>query len=192
MMNPPLQNWQSELNSILTEFSGKANLKKGKLFVIGCSTSEVAGSRIGTAGTEAIAEMIFTELKKFGENTGVSFAFQCCEHLNRALVVEREVAEAKGLEEVSVIPVNSAGGAMATYAFGHFTDPVVVEHLKADAGIDIGDTFIGMHLKHVAVPVRTEKKTVGSAHVTLAVTRPKLIGGKRAVYEHEQKNTSCT
>lgn len=120
-------------------------------------------------------------------------AFQCCEHLNRALVVEKELAIRERLEEVSVVPVPQAGGAMAAFAYRHLQDPTVVEFIKADAGIDIGDTFIGMHLKHVAVPVRVSVKTLGEAHVTLAKTRPKLIGGPRAVYDtvETSENDAC-
>ncbi|MEL3970665.1 TIGR01440 family protein [Rossellomorea oryzaecorticis] len=174
---------QEQLRSILTEFKEKVSLKKGQVFVVGCSTSEVVGERIGTAGTFEVAEMIYSELKEFADSAGVSLAFQCCEHLNRAIVLERETAERKNLDEVTVIPARSAGGAMATHAYRSFKDPVMVEFIKADAGIDIGDTFIGMQLKHVAVPVRVSQKSLGGAHVTLAMTRPKLIGGVRAVYE---------
>lgn len=158
---------------------------KDKILVIGCSTSEIAGERIGTAGTTEVAEVIFSELQKYATEQEFHLAFQCCEHLNRAIVVERQTMIEKGLEEVSVIPVQNAGGSMATYAYGHFHDPVVVEHIKADAGIDIGDTFIGMHLKPVVVPLRIKQKTLGNAHVTLATTRPKLIGGARAVYNRK-------
>ncbi|MGR3766140.1 TIGR01440 family protein [Rossellomorea sp. NS-SX7] len=174
---------QEQLSSILTEFKEKVSLKKGQVFVVGCSTSEVIGERIGTAGTFDVAEMIYDELKGFADSLGVSLAFQCCEHLNRAIVLERETAERLRLDEVTVVPARSAGGAMATHAYRSFEDPVMVEFIKADAGIDIGDTFIGMQLKHVAVPVRVAQKSLGGAHVTLAVTRPKLIGGVRAVYE---------
>ena len=187
-----IQVCEEELKAILTEFKEQASFKKGQLLVVGCSTSEVIGERIGTSGTVEVAEMIYRCLKKFQADTGIELAFQCCEHLNRALVVERSVAEARHFAEVSVVPVRKAGGAMATYAFGAFDDAVVVEFIKADAGIDIGNTLIGMHLKHVAVPVRVRQKTVGQAHVTLAKVRPKLIGGARAVYEREQANTSCT
>jgi uncharacterized protein (TIGR01440 family) len=174
---------KNELKMILQDFSKQVPLKKGQVFVVGCSTSEVIGERIGTAGTIEVAEMIFDELKGWADTKGVSLAFQCCEHLNRALVLEREAAERKGLDEVTVIPVRQAGGAMATKAYHSFQDPVMVEHIKGDAGIDIGDTFIGMHLKHVAVPIRVTQKSLGEAHVTLAKTRPKLIGGTRAIYE---------
>ncbi|WP_110112628.1 TIGR01440 family protein [Bacillus sp. CGMCC 1.16541] len=183
--------WQEELQTILHDFHKQINITRGQLMVIGCSTSEVVGERIGTAGTKEVAEMLFRTFTHFQQETGVSLAFQCCEHLNRALVVEKEVAEKRGLEVVSVIPIRKAGGAMATYAYHHFKNPVVVEFIKADAGIDIGDTFIGMHLKHVAVPVRCSIKQIGNAHVTFATTRPKLIGGVRAVYEQSEENEEC-
>jgi uncharacterized protein (TIGR01440 family) len=186
-----IQEWEKELESILTEFKDQAQLKPGQWLVVGCSTSEVIGEKIGTAGTVEVAEMIFQKVHRFAQETGVNLAFQCCEHLNRALVVERSTAEEKGFDEVSVVPVRTAGGAMATYAFGAFKDSAVVEFIKADAGIDIGNTLIGMHLKHVAVPVRVGQKRVGHAQVTLAKTRPKLIGGTRAVYERNPDNTSC-
>ncbi|GLI83991.1 UPF0340 protein [Rossellomorea marisflavi] len=169
--------------TILQEFHDQVPLRKGQVLVIGCSTSEVMGERIGTAGAIDTAELIYEELRKYADKSGVSLAFQCCEHLNRAIVIERETAETKNLDEVTVVPVRKAGGAMATHAYHRFLDPVIVEHIKADAGIDIGDTFIGMHLKHVAVPVRVSVRSLGHAHVTLARTRPKLIGGNRAVYE---------
>jgi uncharacterized protein (TIGR01440 family) len=187
-----IQEWEKELENILSEFQSQASLKPGQLMVVGCSTSEVIGEKIGTSGTVEVAEMIFRQLSSFAQATGVSLAFQCCEHLNRALVVEQAVAVARGLDEVSVVPVRKAGGAMATYAFEKLGDAVVVEFIKADAGIDIGQTFIGMHLKHVAVPIRVGQKNVGHASVTLAKTRPKLIGGARAVYERNEGNSSCS
>ncbi|WP_113928271.1 TIGR01440 family protein [Bacillus sp. P14.5] len=182
---------KNQLNSILKEFKEQSPLKEGSLLVIGCSTSEVIGQRIGTAGTFEAAEVIFNEIKAFASDQGAGIAFQCCEHLNRALVMEREWADKRGYEEVSVIPARAAGGAMATYAYEKFEDPVVVEFIKAEAGIDIGQTFIGMHMKHVAVPIRVSQKTLGEAHVSLAKTRPKLIGGTRAVYEPTPENKSC-
>ncbi|MBU8914995.1 TIGR01440 family protein [Neobacillus sp. 114] len=187
-----IQQWENELEAILTEFKEQVSLRPGQLLVIGCSTSEVIGERIGTAGTIEVAEMIFRQMQKFQTETGVHLAFQCCEHLNRAIVVERSVAFVRGFEEVSVVPVRKAGGAMATFAFEKMNDAVVVEFVKAEAGIDIGSTLIGMHLKHVAVPVRVKQKFLGHAHVTLAKTRPKLIGGARAVYERTDANSSCS
>jgi uncharacterized protein (TIGR01440 family) len=190
-MSADLQEWKRQWQTILQEFRKQVSLSPEQILVIGCSTSEVIGQKIGTAGTTEVAEMLFNELKKLREETGVQLAFQCCEHLNRALVVEKKTAVENKLEIVSVIPVRSAGGAMAEYAYNHLQEPVVVEFIKADAGIDVGDTLIGMHLKHVAVPVRTSLKQVGHAHVTLAKTRPKLIGGARAVYSLEKPNISC-
>lgn len=187
-----IEEWETQLASILKEFQEQAPLKKGQLLVVGCSTSEVIGEKIGTAGSVDVAEMIFRQCKKFQEATGIELAFQCCEHLNRALVVERSTAVDRRLDEVTVVPVRKAGGAMATYAYRHMNEPVMVEFIKADAGIDIGLTLIGMHLKHVAVPVRVKQKQVGHAIVTLAKTRPKLIGGVRAVYELTDENVSCS
>jgi uncharacterized protein (TIGR01440 family) len=187
-----IEAWEQSLQTILGEFLEQTALTEKQILVVGCSTSEVIGAKIGTAGTFEMAEMIFRQLKRVQAQTGVQLAFQCCEHLNRALVVERATLEAKGLEEVTVVPARTAGGAMATYAFEQFQDPAVVEFIRADAGIDIGDTLIGMHIKHVAVPVRTSLKRVGDAHVTLAKSRPKLIGGARAVYERKSDNESCT
>lgn len=182
---------QEQTRQLLKEFQQQAELKEQQILVIGCSTSEVAGEKIGASGTVEIAEALFRELQEFQKETGVTLSIQCCEHLNRALVVERETAKLHNLEIVTVVPVRKAGGALATYAYGHMTDPVVVEFIKADAGIDIGDTFIGMHLKHVAVPIRTSVHAIGNAHVTMAKTRGKLIGGERAVYVKDNENQSC-
>lgn len=185
-MSDQLQNVEKQVYHALSDLQKQAELKPGQLLVVGASTSEVTGGRIGTSGTMEVAQALFNGVKMFQEETRVAVAVQCCEHLNRALVVERETADRLRLEEVRVVPARSAGGALATHAFHHFEDPVMVEFIKADAGIDIGDTFIGMHLKHVAVPVRTEVKSIGEAHVTLAKTRPKLIGGERAVYPSKE------
>jgi uncharacterized protein (TIGR01440 family) len=192
LLTETIQAWEENLQTILDEFLEQTPLSEKNILVVGCSTSEVIGEKIGTAGTFDVAEMIFRQLKRVQNQTGVQLAFQCCEHLNRALVVERPTLEEKGLEEVSVVPARTAGGAMATFAYENFNDPAMVEFIKADAGIDIGDTLIGMHMKHVAVPVRTSVKTVGGAHVTLAKTRSKLIGGARAVYEKKEDNNSCS
>ncbi|MGM8211417.1 TIGR01440 family protein [Virgibacillus sp. W0430] len=176
------------MRAIVSEWNKSGHLQRGHLFVIGCSTSEAAGEKIGTSGSEEIAAVIYTELEKLQQKTGMHLVFQCCEHLNRALVLEREAAQKLQLEEVSVIPAVQAGGSMATYAFKQLTDPVVVESLQAHAGIDIGDTMIGMHLKSVAVPLRFQQKMVGEARITAARTRPKLIGGVRACYRSEPPN----
>ncbi|GGD00623.1 TIGR01440 family protein [Pontibacillus salipaludis] len=180
---------KEDIKHIVDEWIDSSYLKQGDLFVVGCSTSEVAGEHIGTSGSARIAEDIFEELMRLKEQCGIHIAFQCCEHLNRALVLERDVMREHRLEEVSVIPVRSAGGSMATHAYHHLNDPVVVEEIIANAGIDIGDTFIGMHIKKVAVPVRFKQKEIGEAHVTSVRSRPKLIGGNRAVYTIEQQSS---
>lgn len=182
---------KEQLQTILSDLQEVSMLTSEDIVVIGCSTSEVIGEKIGTSGTEEVASTIFQELTSFQERTGVQLAFQCCEHLNRALVVEKETAVNNRLEIVAVVPVRKAGGAMAEFAYNQFKNPVMVEFIKGDAGIDIGDTLIGMHLKHVAVPIRSSINQVGQAHVTLAKTRPKLIGGIRAVYSDKADNFSC-
>jgi len=187
-----VEQWRKEMKQLMKECSEHLPVKAGQVLVIGCSTSEIAGQKIGTSGTLEAAEMLYSELRKFAEEKSLHLAFQCCEHLNRAIVVERQTAEEFGYDEVTVVPVRNAGGAMATHAYSRMSDPVVIEFIKADAGIDIGDTFIGMHLKHVAVPVRVSQKEVGNAHVTIATTRPKLIGGARAVYEKQKLNDQCS
>jgi uncharacterized protein (TIGR01440 family) len=175
----------------LSDLQEKAKLTSEHTIVVGTSTSEVIGKHIGTAGTQQVAEAIYQALHGFQEKTGVHLAFQCCEHLNRALVVEQKTQMKNNLQQVTVIPVSKAGGSMAAYAYQQFESPRVVEFILADAGIDIGDTLIGMHLKHVAVPVRSSIKMVGEAHLTMATTRPKLIGGSRAVYEDENQGGKC-
>lgn len=174
---------KEQLTTALKELQEAAKLREGELLVIGTSTSEVQGSRIGQAGTIETAEILWEAFDDFQQGTGVHLAFQGCEHINRAVTLERETAERYHLEPVNVIPVPEAGGSMSAYAFTQMKDPVLVEGISAHAGIDIGDTFIGMHLKQVAVPVRTSIKEIGEAHVTFARTRPKLIGGVRAKYE---------
>lgn len=160
-----------------------ANLKKGQILVIGCSTSEIIGSKIGTQSVPEVAEAVFAAIKQVADECGVFVAAQCCEHLNRALIIERKLAEEKGLEIVNVVPQPKAGGSFATACHKALEEPVAVEHIKADAGLDIGQTLIGMHLKDVAVPVRLSVKTVGEALLTAARVRPKFIGGCRAVYD---------
>lgn len=165
------------------ELAEKSGIKKGNVVVIGCSTSEVIGERIGTSGSIEPAQAIFDGLNSVFAGMGVYIAAQCCEHLNRAIIIEREKAEAMGLEEVCVVPHPHAGGSFATAAYHTMKDPVAVEEIRADAGIDIGNTLIGMHLKRVAVPLRLENNTIGEAKLNAARTRPKLIGGERAKYE---------
>lgn len=177
--------WQLQLEETLGELEQAIEFRKGRVFVVGCSTSEVVGQHIGTGGGLDIAESLYEPLRKFAERHKIFLAFQGCEHINRALTVERHAAEKYGWEPVTVIPVPKAGGSMSAYAFSNMHDPVVVEEIQAHAGIDIGQTMIGMHLKRVAVPVRTSVKLIGDAIVSAATTRPKLIGGSRANYDRE-------
>ena len=160
-----------------------ARLEDGQLFVVGCSTSEVGGVTIGTFSSPDVAEAVFGGLYQATQEAGVFLVAQCCEHLNRALIMEKEAAERYGYEIVNVVPQPKAGGSFATAAYKAFDCPVAVEHVKAHAGMDIGDTLIGMHLKDVAVPVRIRTKEIGDAHVVCARTRAKYIGGGRAIYD---------
>lgn len=165
------------------ELIEKAHLKSGNIVVVGCSTSEVLGDKLGTNSSPETAGILFRSLYEVFEKEGIYIAAQCCEHLNRAIIVERDAQPFA--ETVNVIPQPKAGGSFATEAYKVFKNPVAVEEIKADAGIDIGSTLIGMHLKKVAVPVRLENNTIGKAYVTAARTRPKFIGGVRAVYDEE-------
>lgn len=178
-----LKQIRQDMEAVVSEWCAGGYLSKDDIFVIGCSTSEVAGKHIGTSGSEEVASVIFKALTNLKDKTGVRLAFQCCEHLNRSIVVEKETKQLHRLEEVSAIPVPEAGGSMAAFAYRNMNNPVVVETIQADIGIDIGETMIGMHLKRVAVPLRFDQRTIGNTRITAARTRPKLIGGKRAVYE---------
>ncbi len=157
-----------------------AKLKKGNILVVGCSTSEVTGSKIGTNSSPDTANNLFDGIKKAADEKGVFIAAQCCEHLNRAIIIE---AAAVYGDTVNVVPQPKAGGSFATAAYKAFKEPVAVEEIKADAGIDIGFTMIGMHLKKVAVPVRLQNNRIGEALVLGARCRPKFIGGERAAYD---------
>lgn len=171
-----------ETEQLLHDLLEEMPLSVDHLLVAGVSTSEVRGERIGTAGSDEVAGAIFRAVEAVSREHGFHVAYQCCEHLNRALVVRAGTLEQFGLTEVTVIPVSEAGGSMAAHAYRQWSDAVMAEQVQAHAGIDIGDTFIGMHLQPVAVPVRSRVKQIGEAHVTAARTRPKLIGGRRAVY----------
>ena len=174
---------KKQASAAAEELCGIARLTSGNILVVGCSTSEICGSRIGSDSNIDAAEAVFSGIYEITQKYGVWLAAQCCEHLNRALIVEREAVP--GMEIVNVVPQPKAGGSFATMAWKAFRDPVAVEEIRADAGLDIGDTFIGMHLKRVAVPVRLSLRQIGCAHLTAARTRPKYIGGSRAVYNQE-------
>lgn len=180
--------FENEINQakqIITEFIEKAKLKNNDVLVIGCSSSEIIGEDIGKGSSLEAAQAVFGAIYPILKERGIFLACQCCEHLNRAIITEREVAERKNLESVNVVPQPKAGGSFATTAYKTFSEPVALEHIKADAGIDIGDTLIGMHLKDVAVPVRLSVRKIGQANVVCARTRAKFIGGERAHYNSE-------
>ena len=160
-----------------------AGLERGSILVVGCSTSEVAGASIGSFSSPELAEVVFGGIYQATQEMGVWLAAQCCEHLNRAIIIERELAARERIPVVNVIPKPKAGGSFATTAYERFVQPVAVEHIRAQAGMDIGDTLIGMHLRDVAVPVRISVKRIGEAHVVCARTRAKFVGGERAVYD---------
>ena len=169
--------------NIIEEFLSVAPMNKGEILVVGCSSSEIVGETIGKGSDFNAAKAVFEGISPILEEKGIFLAAQCCEHLNRALVVERECAEKYGLEIVCVVPKIKAGGSFATTAYESFKNPVIVEEIRAHAGFDIGSTLIGMHLRKVAVPVRLSVKKLGEANVTFAKTRAKYIGGPRAQYE---------
>ena len=175
---------KNQLQEVLSQLAEVAAFEPDELLVVGCSTSEIVGKHIGTASNEQVAAVLMEELLDFAKNAGVQIAIQCCEHLNRALVVELSAARQYNLEQVTVVPHAKAGGALAARAMSEMNNPVVVESLgqQGKAGIDIGSTLIGMHLRPVAVPVRTATSKIGEAIVVCARTRPKLIGGRRAIY----------
>ena len=174
---------KSQIAVAVTELCDIAKLKKGDIFVVGCSTSEVVGSKIGTNSDPDTASELFSGIMSVLSARGIYLAVQCCEHLNRAIVTEK--AAVPFAEYVNAVPQKKAGGSLATVAYNSFKEPCVVEEIKADAGIDIGGTLIGMHLKRVAVPVRLSMNKIGEANIICARVRPKFIGGCRAVYNEE-------
>ena len=177
-----MEELKQQAAALADELIGAARLKPGQLLVIGCSSSELVGQRIGKGSSKDAAEAVWDGLYPVLRAAGISVCVQCCEHLNRALILERRDAERFGFEIVNVIPQLHAGGAFAVTAWERFDDPVAVETVRADAGLDIGGTLIGMHLKQVAVPVRLRTDRLGEALLLCARTRPKYIGGWRAKY----------
>lgn len=178
---------EQQARKAVEELLEAAGLKKGDLMVIGCSSSEMVGLRIGKGSSLEAAQAAFRGIYPVLQEAGVYLAVQCCEHLNRALIIEEEAAEKFGYEIVNVKPQPKAGGSFATTAWEHFAHPVAVEHIRAKAGLDIGGTLIGMHMKEVAVPVRLSLRQIGEAPILCARTRPKFIGGERAHYCDELK-----
>ncbi len=177
---------KAQARQAVTEILEGARLKKGSIFVIGCSSSEILGDQIGTATSMEAAEAVYDGIIPVLRENGILAAAQCCEHLNRALVVERSTREKFGFEQVNAIPQpNHAGGALGTVCYQKFDDPVLVEDIgaRADAGIDIGGTMIGMHMHSVVVPMRISLRKIGEASIICARHRPKYVGGKRAIYD---------
>lgn len=180
------ENEKAQAYEAASELCQKAGLKKGQIMIVGCSTSEILGERIGTNSDPGCAEAVFEGIYEALSERGVFIAAQCCEHLNRAVVISEEaLSGVRDHEIVNAVPQPKAGGSFAAAAYRRLGDPVVIEEIRADAGIDIGDTLIGMHLKKVAVPVRLDHCRIGDARVTAARTRPKFIGGSRAVYDED-------
>jgi len=182
-----MKNITNEAAAVFREFLAVSGLKKGQLLVIGCSSSEMLGTQIGKGSSMEVAEAAFAGIWPLLQEKGIQLAVQCCEHLNRALIMEDSVAKQRGYEPVNVLPQPKAGGSFATVAWKAFEHPVAVEHVRAEAGVDIGNTLIGMHLKEVAVPVRLSVSSIGAAPIVCARTRPKFIGGDRACYQNELK-----
>ncbi len=180
-----LEEIKKEAEEAASELLEKARLKKGNIAVIGCSTSEILGDDLGGHSTPEIAQAVFDGINSVFKPKGIYIAAQCCEHLNRAIIIEREAVPF--LQIVNAVPQPKAGSSFAAAAYKSFKDPVAVEEIKADGGLDIGGTLIGMHLKAVAVPVRLKQRNIGKAIVLAARVRPKFIGGERAVYDEELK-----
>ena len=171
-----------QANTAVRELFEAAGIKPGQLLVIGCSSSEIVGEKIGKGSSMDAAQAVWAGIAPVLAEYGVAIAAQCCEHLNRAIIMERAEAEKRGYEIVNVIPQPKAGGSFAVTVYNNLVDPVAVEACQADAGLDIGGTLIGMHLKRVAVPVRLSLNHIGQALLLCARTRPKFIGGSRAQY----------
>lgn len=177
------ENIETMARSAMDELLERSAWRPGDLVVVGCSSSEITGAQIGKGSSPEAAQAVLRGIAPVLEKSGLFLAAQCCEHLNRALIVERAAADKFGYEPVCVVPKPKAGGSFATAAYAHMADPVAVEHVRAVAGLDIGGTLIGMHLRDVAVPLRLSVRQIGEASVAAAYTRPKLIGGARAQYE---------
>lgn len=177
-----LEKIKSDAIVAFSELLAQSNIKSGEILVVGCSSSELLGGVIGKNSAPEAAEALLEAIYPMLCEKGIFLAAQCCEHLNRAIIIERECAEKYGLEEVCVVPKPKAGGSFATAVYKKMKAPVAVESIKAHAGMDIGSTLIGMHLKSVAVPVRLSISKIGEANIVCARTRPKYIGGERAEY----------
>ena len=182
-----LEQIEAQSRQAVSELLEVSGMKAGQILVVGCSSSDVVGGSIGKASSLETAQAIFRGIWPVVQEHGIFLAAQCCEHLNRALIVEEKCAEKYGYEPVCVVPQPKAGGSFATTAWRSFEHPVAVEHIRAHGGLDIGGTLIGMHLKDVAVPVRLSLDHIGEGLLLCARTRPKFIGGSRAVYDGDPR-----
>ena len=180
-----LEQVRNEAKAAALEICQVAKLRKGQILVVGCSTSEVTGHKVGSYSSPELGQAIYDGIQEALQPQGIYLAAQCCEHLNRAIIVEAEAVP--GADICNVVPQPKAGGSFATAAYHGFQHPVALEEIRADAGLDIGGTLIGMHLKKVAVPVRLTQNRIGEAMVLAARVRPKFIGGNRAVYDEDLK-----
>lgn len=182
-LNLILEEIKKQVETALNELIAVSKLEDGDIIVIGCSSSEVNNEKIGTASSEEIGKVIFDTAKKITDQHKLILAAQSCEHLNRSLVIEKEAAKENRYPIINAVPHLHAGGSFATAAYHGMENPVLVETIQAKAGLDIGQTFIGMHLIPVVVPVRLSVKNIGSAILSAARTRPKSVGGERARYD---------
>lgn len=182
-----LNNITNEAKKAITELIEISGIKSGEILVIGCSSSEIMGGDIGKASSIDAAAAVLDGIYPILKENGIYLAAQCCEHLNRAIIIEQAAAEKYNVDIVNVMPQPKAGGSFATTVWQNMEHPVAVEHIKAHAGLDIGNTLIGMHLKEVAVPVRLSINKIGEAPIVCARTRPKFIGGERALYQENLK-----
>ncbi|MBE5802114.1 MAG: TIGR01440 family protein [Clostridiales bacterium] len=183
-MNPEYENIAAQLSSCIRYLAKEGGLKPGAVMVLGCSTSEVAGGLIGKNSVPELGDAIAQTMIETCRELGLRPVFQCCEHLNRALVMEQETLDSLRLRQVNAMPVPKAGGSAGAAAYLRFEHPAVAESIQADAAIDVGDTLVGMHIRPVAVPLRMNGQAprVGEAHVTMAYSRLPFIGGSRAQY----------
>ena len=176
---------REKAEALVLEVLEQAGLKEGSVFVVGCSSSTVCGQGYGKASSMDIAQALFDGIYPKLRERGIYLAAQCCEHLNRAIITSECVAQKQNREIVNVVPQPKAGGSFATITYNTVDDPVAVEHIKADAGIDIGGTMIGMHMHNVVVPMRISLRKIGEAPIICARHRPKYVGGQRAIYDEK-------
>ena len=179
-----LEQVRNEAKAAALEICQVAKLRKGQILVVGCSTSEVTGHKVGSYSSPELGQAIYDGIQEALQPQGIYLAAQCCEHLNRALVMEQKVLDERRLTQVNVMPVPKAGGSTGAAAYLRFEEPAVAMAIQAEAAIDVGDTLVGMHIRPVAVPLRMpqENYKVGEAHVVMAYSRLPYIGGERAQY----------